>query len=40
MHALVTKDEVKEANDKAKDDEKQIAKTKKTKPVKAQPLLL
>ena len=40
VHALVTKDEVKEANDKAKDDEKQIAKTKKTKPVKAQPLLL
>ena len=38
--AMVTKVEAKEANDKAKDEEKQIAKTKKPRMVKAQPLLL
>ena len=38
--AMVLKSEIKEANDKAKEDEKAIAKTKKPRPVKAQPLLL
>ena len=38
--AMVTKAEAKEANDTAKDEEKQIAKTKKPRMVKAQPLLL
>ena len=40
VSSLVSKHEAKEANDKAKDDGKQIAKTKKSRPVKAQPLLL
>jgi DNA-directed RNA polymerase subunit beta' len=38
--AMVLKSDVKEANDKAKEDGKAIAKTKKPRPVKAQPLLL
>jgi DNA-directed RNA polymerase subunit beta' len=38
--AMVAKAEIKDANDKAKEDEKAIAKTKKPRPVKAQPLLL
>jgi len=38
--AMVVKAEIKDANDKAKEDEKAIAKTKKPRPVKAQPLLL